>query len=148
MKRAASILFGAFALLTAPAFAEGGVGESAPAQNEPASRGRAITHVDSYVRLEPILAAVQADMRLRGVIHIELGLNAGDARLRRRIEERSAYLRHAYNSTIAVYTGVHYRYGEVPDADMIASMLQEATNEVLGREDAEVLLGMVMINGR
>ena len=132
------------ALLSAPALA----GAPAPAP-EPESRGgRAITHVDSYVALEPILAAVQADMRLRGVIHIEFGLDVPDARLRREVEAAMPYLRNAYNSTIAVYTGVHYRFGEVPDADTIARLLQQATDEKLGREGAQVLLGMVMVNGR
>ena len=135
------------ALLAAPAHAGGG---SAPApENSPESRsGRAITHVESYVPLDPILAAVQADMRLRGVMHIELGLDVQDRQLRRRIEQRMPYLRNAYNSSIAVYTGVHYRFGQVPDPDLIARLLQRATDETLGQEGATVLIGMVMVNGR
>lgn len=147
MSRFAPLLVLVFALLAAPAQA-GNFAPAAPAQENNERTGRAITHVESYVPLDPIIAAVQADMRLRGVIHIELGLNAQDPRLRRQIEARMPHLRNAYNSTIAVYTGVHYSFGELPDADMISRMLQRATNETLGREDAQVLLGMVMINGR
>ncbi|TGY88856.1 Tat pathway signal protein [Marinicauda algicola] len=148
MTRLFALLALAGALSTAPAFAGGESAPSAPAPEPEARGGRAITHVESYVSLEPILAAVQADMRLRGVMHIELGLDVPDARLRREVEAAMPYLRNAYNSTIAVYTGVHYRFGEVPDADTIARMLQNATDETLGREGAQVLLGMVMVNGR
>lgn len=142
------LLLGLVALMTAPAHAGGEAAPAPPGEESTRTSGRAITHVESYVPLDPIIASVQADMRLRGVIHIELGLNADDARLRREIQARMPHLRNAYNSTIAVYTGVHYSFGELPDADMISRMLQHATNETLGRDDAQVLLGMVMINGR
>lgn len=138
----------AMTLICGPALAAGAP-DAPPAGESAQSRsGRAITHVDSYVPLDPILAAVQADMRLRGVMHIELGLDAQDHRLRRRIEQRMPYLRNAYNSAIAVYTGVHYRFGEVPDPDMIARLLQRATDETLGEGGATVLIGMIMVNGR
>ena len=138
----------ALLLASLPAAHAGG-GAPAPAAEEAPSRGgRSITHVESYVPFDPILAAVQSDMRLRGVIHIELGLNTEDASLRAKIEQRMARLRNAYNSSIAVYTGVHYRFGEMPDPDLIASMLQRATDETLGQDGAEVLLSLVMVNGR
>jgi len=56
--------------------------------------------------------------------------------------------RNAYTASIAVYTGVHYRVGEMPDPELIASMLQRATDETLGQDGAEVLLSLVMVNGR
>ena len=132
-------------ILAAPAGA-------APSKPEPESEeargGRAITSATSYVALEPILAAVQADMSLRGVIHIELGLDAEKAATRRHVELEMARLRNAFNAAIAVYTGVYYTFGDVPDPDRIASLLQEATDRVLGPGEARILLGMVMVNGR
>lgn len=135
-------------LLPGDAFALGG--GAAPAsgggQSEDSSRRRSLTSSTTYVPLPPLTATVQADFRARGLLQIEAGLEISDARLRRRAEASMPLLRDAYVSAMSVYTGVNYRYGDVPDADRIAQLLQEATNHALGQEGAVVLLGMVMIH--
>ena len=55
-------------------------------------------------------------------------------------------LRNAYVSALNVYTGMSYRFGDVPDADRIAELLQEATDVTMGQTGAEVLIGMVIIH--
>jgi hypothetical protein len=89
---------------------------------------------------------VHSDFRLRGIMHIEAGLDIPDNRLRRRAERLMPRLRDRYVSALAMYAGTNYSYGEVPDAERISQMLQQATDEALGQDGAEVLLGMIIIH--
>ena len=139
---------GALALAAEPAHAApADAGE--PAADAPEAedgRARRITSAESYVPMQPIVAGVQADFRLHGLIHIEFGLNAEEARERRRIARLTPNLRDAYTSAMATFSGSVYRYGDVPDADQISILLQDATDSVLGPGRAEVLLGMIIIH--
>ena len=49
-------------------------------------------------------------------------------------------------SALSVYTGMNYSFGDIPDADRISQILQEATDMTLGQEGAQVLLGMIIIH--
>lgn len=109
-------------------------------------RHRNITSSDSYMPLPPLTATVQANRRARGILQIEAGLEVEDSRLRRRVERYMPRLRNAYVTAMSVYTGNYFQYGEVPDADRIAALLQEATDMTLGQDGAEVLLGMIIIH--
>ena len=125
-----------------PAGEESGSGSNA-------QRGaRAITHVDSYVSIEPIIAAVQSNNNLRGIIHIEFGLEVPRGRDRREIEVIMPLLRNAYSTAVSTYTGMNDQYGDVPDVDRISRLLQSATDQVAGDDKAEVLLAMVIVHGR
>lgn len=123
----------------------GGGGSSAPAQGEE-TRRRMITPSQTYMPLPPLTATVQANHRARGLLQIEAGLEIEDPQLRRRAERYLPRLRNAWVSGLSAYTGMSYRFGDVPDADRIAQILQEATDITLGEEGAEVLIGMVIIH--
>lgn len=110
------------------------------------SRHRSLTSSNTYLPLPPLMATVQSDHRARGNLQIEAGLEVPDARLRRRVEQMMPRLRNAYVTAMSIYTGVNYRFGDVPDADRIAQLLQDATDMTLGTEGAQVLIGMVIIN--
>lgn len=110
------------------------------------ARHRNITSSDSYMPLPPLTATVQANRRARGILQIEAGLEVEDYQLRRRVERYMPRLRNAYVTAMSVYTGNYFQYGEVPDADRIAALLQEATDMTLGEDGAEVLLGMIIIH--
>ncbi|MGK0267398.1 MAG: hypothetical protein ACI82N_001651 [Maricaulis sp.] len=122
----------------------GGGGHGAPPAQD--SRHRSLTSSDSYLPLPPLMATVQADHRARGNLQIEAGLEVEDGRLRRRVEQSMPRLRNAYVTALSIYTGVNYRFGDVPDADRISQLLQDATDMTLGVEGARVLIGMVIIN--
>ncbi|MEN0652992.1 MULTISPECIES: Tat pathway signal protein [Hyphobacterium] len=134
----------------APAFASpppsDGDGHGAAPQQ--AQRGRSITSSPDFVPLAPLTATLQADYRLRGILQIEAGLEIPDRRLRARAEEMMPRLRNAYVTQLSIYAGANYRYGEMPDADRISAMLQQATDDILGQEGAQILLGMVVIHER
>jgi flagellar basal body-associated protein FliL len=110
-------------------------------------RHRTITSSETYMPLPAIAATVQSNRRAQGLLQIEAGLEISDARLRQRVELYMPRLRNAYLSALSTYTGMYYRYGDVPDADLISRILQEATDTTLGQEGAEVLIGMIMIHG-
>lgn len=123
-------------------------GEESGSQSRTQRGARAITHVDSYISIEPIIAAVQSNNNLRGIIHIEFGLEVPKGRDRRDIETLMPLLRNAYSTAVSTYTGMNYRYGEIPNVERIAHLLQSATDQVAGPDKAEVLLAMVIIHGR
>lgn len=129
--------------LTGPALAGGSSPAPAPAED---SRHRTLTSSQTYMPLDPLTATVQADHRARGLLQIEAGLEISDSRLRHRVEQNMPRLRNAWVSALSVYTGVNYRFGDIPDADRIAAILQEATDITLGQEGAQVLIGMIIIH--
>lgn len=121
---------------------------SPPASSESSeeSRHRTITSSETYMPLPPLTATVQANRRARGILQIEAGLEIEDPRIRHRVERYMPRLRNAYVSALSIYTGMHYSFGDVPDADRIAQILQEATDMTLGQEGADVLIGMIIIH--
>ena len=142
-------LLGAAALMsTTPAYAAPPAGDShgSASGGESSERRRMITSSDGYVPLSPLTASVHADFRMRGVLQIEAGLEIPDNRLRARAERLMPRLRDAYVAALSSYAGSNYRYGDVPDADRISAVLQQATDTILGQEGADFLLGMVIIN--
>ena len=133
--------------LSGPALA-GDYAKRAPAQSSSdESRHRTLTNSPSYVPLAALTATVQANHRARGLLQIAAGLEVPDAQLRRRVERYMPRLRNAWVTALSVYAGVNYRYGDIPDADRIAEVLQEATDMTLGQEGAQILIGMIIIHG-
>lgn len=132
-------LLGSSAAAMAAPPAESGASESE-------SRHRNLTSSSTYMPLPPLTATVQANYRSQGLLQIEAGLEIDDPRLRRRVERYMPRLRNAYVSALTLYAGSYYTFGEVPDAERIAALLQEATNMTLGQEGADVLLGMIIIH--
>lgn len=149
MKHVLLALSAALLVSAAPALGAGGGGgadaQAAPQQGS-SRQHRPITSSTAYVPLTPLTATVHADFRLRGILHIEAGLDIPDSRQRSRASQLMPRLRDRYTSALAMYTGANYRYGDVPDADRIAELLQQATDDVLGAGQASVLLGMVIIH--
>ena len=120
---------------------------SPPAQDSSdETRHRTITSSDTYMPLPALTATVQSNRRARGLMQIEAGLEIADPQLRRRVEMYLPRLRNAYVSALSVYTGMNYSFGDIPDADRISQILQEATDMTLGQEGAQVLLGMIIIH--
>jgi flagellar basal body-associated protein FliL len=118
----------------------------APSPSADDGRRRAITSSENFVPLPVLMATVQADYRAQGLLQIESGLEIPDAALRRRVAEHMPRLRDAYITALSLYTGMNYRYGDIPDVVRITELLQNATDHALGEEGATILLGMVMIH--
>ena len=100
----------AAALALAPAapsaaLAPSGGGET-PGEQE---RARPITPADTYMPMAPLVTGVRKDFRLRGLIHIEFGLDVETERERRRVERLAPRLRDAWTSAMAPHSGNGYR---------------------------------------
>jgi hypothetical protein len=135
---AAGVLFAAPASAAAPA----------PPEPEADESRRALTDAASYVRVPPVQTSIRDRSRqMRGSLQVTLALDAPRSRIRDLIQERAPFLRHAYNETLLLYSSRLYVWGEVPDADMIADLLQEDTDRLLGEGQAQVVLDTVMIHG-
>lgn len=98
---------------------------------------------DTYLRLPIVTASILHGDGRRGVLSIETGLDTPDAALRLRVQQSTPRLRAAYNTAAQTFAN-GLRPGMPPDIDRLASALQAATNTVMGRPGARLLLGSVM----
>ncbi len=135
----------ALALISAPVHAR----EAAPApaaQPEQGADSRTLSDAESYVRMPSLQTPVQDRLRMLGMLQVSLALDAPRARTRSLIRDRELWLRDAYNETVLLYAARLYRWGQVPDADLIAQLLQEDTDRLLGEGRATVVLDTVIIH--
>jgi hypothetical protein len=100
---------------------------------------------EPYVQLQTLAVSTLRDDGRRGVLTVEVGLDAPDAGLRDRIDLYTPLLRSAYISALQPY-GLGLAPGALPSADFIEITLQRETDRVLGRRGARVLLGSILIN--
>ena len=108
-----------------------------------ASSGGAAPSADTYIRLPVITASILQANGRRGVLTIETGVDVPDAALRTRAQQSAPRLRAAYNTAAQTFAN-GLRPGMPPDIDRLANALQAATNTVMGRPGARLLLGSVM----
>lgn len=133
------------AALAAPAHGAPGAEPDEPAGD---TGSRALSDADSYVRLSSIQSSIRdRSRRMRGTLQVTLALDAPRGRTRSLIEDRRMWLRDAYNETLLLYTSRLYRWGEVPDADLVGQLLQDDTDRLLGEGAATVVLDTVIIHG-
>lgn len=129
MKRRA-LLVAPLALAATPALAAGGGG------------GGAAT--GGYVRYPTITATTIRPDGRRGVMSVETGIDAPDAALKLRVEQSQPRMRAVFNILVQREAN-SLLPGGVPNVERLAAQLQAATNIVLGRRGAHLLLGTVMI---
>ncbi|MGX6649220.1 hypothetical protein ACWCOP_14890 [Maricaulaceae bacterium MS644] len=141
---AALALAGAAAANSAPAAAGP---EPAPATG-PMGRVLVGEGVQSYMRMDSMRTALLVDRRSgsRATLEVAFSLDAPERDSRRMIEQRRLWLRAAYSETLLIYAGRMYRWGEVPDLDRLAQLLQEDTDRLIGPGRAQVLLDTVLIS--
>ncbi len=117
-----------------------------PEEDESEQEGRSLTGAASYMRFPPLQTALQENRRTRGMLQVRLALDAPQRSTRRLIEDREMWLRDAYAETLLLYGARMYRWGQVPDADMIADLLQQDTDRLLGEGRAQVVLDTVVVH--
>ena len=79
------------------------------------------------------------------MLTVQGGLDVKDPALRIRATQSAPLLRDAYVRTLSIY-GASMSPGSAPDIDQIALRLQHATDQVLRKPGAKVLLGTVIVN--
>jgi hypothetical protein len=125
-------LLAAASLAAPPAFAGHGGGEEKKAP-------------PSYFALQPLTAtALRRDGR-KGVMTLEAGIEAKDAKLMDYAQKSEPRLRAAFAEVLMSYTAGMPR-GTPPDLNYLGGKLQDAADKVLGRKGSKVLLGSAMVN--
>ena len=98
----------------------------------------------SYLRLPTITANVTRPGGRRGVMTVETGIDTPDAALRTRVAQSAPRLRAAY-ATVVQQSANALLPGTPPDVERLVAQLQVATNTVMGRAGARLLIGTVMV---
>lgn len=119
-------------LKTRPLRVSGGGGGAAAAQT-------------TYLALPTITANVVRTGGRRGTMTVETGIDTPDAALRVRVAQSMPRLRAAYAVAVQQSANV-LRPGAPPDVEGLVAQLQAATNTVMGRPGARLLIGTVMVS--
>jgi len=98
----------------------------------------------SYLRLPTITANVVRSGGGRGVMTVETGIDTPDAALRARVARSAPRLRAAY-AAVVLQSASALLPGMPPDVERLVAQLQAATNTVMGRAGARLLIGTVMV---
>lgn len=98
----------------------------------------------SYMRLPTITANVMRPGGRRGVMTVETGVDTPDAALRTRVAQSAPRLRAAY-AAVVQQSANGLLPGTPPDVERLVAQLQAATNTVMGRAGARLLIGTVMV---
>ncbi len=111
------------------------------AQANEKKKGGGIT----YVQFPTLTATIIKTNGRRGVLTVEAGVDVPDSGLRGQVNLNLPRLRAAY---IEVLQGYVYSLspGYPPNPDYLEMMLQKATDRVLGRPGAKLLLGAMLVN--
>ncbi|WP_298746137.1 Tat pathway signal protein [uncultured Brevundimonas sp.] len=99
---------------------------------------------NSYLRLPTITANVRRPGGRLGVMTVETGLDTPDAALRTRVAQSAPRLRAAYAAVVQQAANALLP-GAPPDVERLVAQLQAATNTVMGRAGARLLIGTVMV---
>lgn len=119
------------ALAATPVLAAGGGGgATAPAQ--------------AYLRFPLVTATAIRPGGRRGVMTVETGVDVPDAALRLRAQQSQPRIRAVFNILVQREANVLLPR-QAPNIERLAAQLQSATNIILGRRGAKLLLGTVMI---
>lgn len=81
----------------------------------------------------------------RGVLTVEVVIDAPDEAIRTRADLSRPLLRDAWATALIRFGGA-MRPGTAPDVDALARDLQTAADRVIGKPGARVLLGSVIVN--
>jgi hypothetical protein len=100
---------------------------------------------ESFLQFPALNATAVRPGGRRGVLTVEAGLDVPDGGLRGRAEASQPRLRDAYIRFLMNYAA-SVPAGTPPNPDVIATALQRATDEVLGKPGAKLLLGTVLVN--
>ena len=98
----------------------------------------------SYLRLPTVTANVIRPGGRRGVMTVETGVDTADAALRARVAQSAPRLRAAYAAVVQQSANALLP-GAPPDVERLVAQLQAATNSVMGRAGARLLIGTVMV---
>ncbi len=98
-----------------------------------------------YTQFPLITVFTQANATHHGTLSVDMGLYTDDAKLQAQIKSYMPRLQDAYLSRLQGYAN-SLNPRSLADPDFVSLQLQQATDKVLGRGGAKVLLGSVLLN--
>ena len=104
-----------------------------------------VTQSDSYLMIDPIYSAIMDSDRPVGMLMVGVGIDIPDAKLRGEAVHAMPVLRDAFVRSMMSFSTTFVRPERQPDVAAIADRLQRATDRVLGRKGARLLLAQVAI---
>ena len=99
----------------------------------------------SFIQLDPMTATILRPDGRRGVMTVEVGVDAPDPALHARAAQSIPRLRAAYSDVVRNYAAGLPLFTP-PNADYLSLQLQRQTDEILGRPGARLLLGGILVN--
>ena len=99
---------------------------------------------NAYIPLPTATATILRRDGRRGVMTVEVGVDVADEALRTRADQSKPRLSAAFNEVVRL-AGERMLPGAPPDVEWLSRALQAATDRVLGRAGAKLLLGTVMV---
>ena len=102
------------------------------------------TRAGGQLRMALVTATVLRRNQRRAMLTVESTLDIPDGALLERAKLSQPRLNAAYNEAIQIQAARQLP-NTVPDLDAITQTLQQATDRILGRAGAKVLLGTVMV---
>jgi len=99
----------------------------------------------SYVQFDTLTATIFRPDGRRGVMTVDIGIDAPDSGVHAQVVLWQPRLRAAFVQWIVSYAA-GLSPGAPPNADYIAVSLQREVDRALGRPGAKVLLGAILVN--
>lgn len=100
---------------------------------------------DTFVRLATLTSNLVRPGGRRGVLTVEAGVDAPDPSVHARVVATTPRLRDAFAEEVRRF-GSTILPGSVPDVERLSAGLQAATDRVVGRKGAVLLLGGVIVS--
>ena len=117
------------------------LGTSGAGASEPKKKGGG----EGYTQFKTINVFTEAGLRRHGTLSVDMGLYSEDAKLVEQIKLYQPRLQDAYVARLQAYAGT-LNSSTLVNTDFIAMQLQSATDTILGRKGAKVLLGTILLN--
>jgi len=128
-------------LFSAFGFAASALAALPVAASEPKKKGGGT----NYTQFRTITVFTEAGKRRHGTLSVDMGLYADDPKLVDLIKVYQPRLQDAYLSRLQAYAG-GLNARSLVDTNYVSVQLQTATDQVLGRKGAKVLLGSILLN--
>ncbi|HEX3917745.1 MAG TPA: Tat pathway signal protein [Caulobacteraceae bacterium] len=100
---------------------------------------------ETFVQMETLAATITRPDGRRGVMTVEVGIDAQDGGLHTRVTQSVPLLRSAYSDLLRTYAA-GLSPGSLPNADYLSREFQRLTDQTLGRPGAKLLLGTILVN--
>jgi len=101
-----------------------------------------------YLALDPIPVPIIRDGAGRGMLIVEVGIDAGSLDERKETERLMPRLTDLYIQVLNLYASRDLALNHSPDAEIIRTRLQQATDQILGAKKGIVLFRQLLVRRR